>query len=69
MKLDIPCPQCGNKGFKFDAEPTSLDDLQSPTCNGCGYVVTKNDVEMHALKVAEAKAAKMLRATFGKLLK
>lgn len=69
MKLNIPCPKCGNKVLKFDAEPTSLDDLQNAICSGCGYKISKNDVEAHALAVAEEKTMKMLKATFGDLLK
>lgn len=69
MKLNIPCPKCGNKVFKFDAEPTSLDDLHNATCSGCGHVISKDDIEAHALLVTEAQAMSMLKSTFGNLLK
>ena len=69
MKLSIPCPQCGNKAFKFDAEPESLDNLQSPICLSCGHKLTQDQVEAHIRHVGETQALGVLKAAFGKLLK
>jgi hypothetical protein len=59
--LRIECPSCHGILFDSPADFKSEKDLAGKTCNGCGYVLTHEDIKRQIETYAAARVEKILK--------
>ncbi len=51
--IPFSCPNCGNQTLKAGAEVKAYSDLLGCSCTMCGHVITDDDIESQARKIAD----------------